>query len=323
MDQLPFTPEVQSYLDDYLSRRHHHGSVATFDLDGTCEHRDTGEAVLYTMARTGQFHWEAILDSPEIWRPFDEYQAVLNPRQAIVDAMTDPSCQPRCAKAIIAAYWELLTHAGKSAAYSWAAYLFAGKTVDEVRSISRATITAETERTLGVTAIEGYRGDPHPLSIPVGLRPYEPMRNLVRRLHAARIECWIVSATNRWTVEVYADMFLGIPAGRILGITPRIRGGHIQGESDPAVPITVGAGKAAAIDRFIGRRPIFAAGDSIGDWEMLEAASDLCLVIDHGDAEMRRRIAARKQAEERTWIIQPRFIDPPALPLRVSEEPDL
>jgi phosphoserine phosphatase len=137
------------------------------------------------------------------------------------------------------------------------------------------------------------------------------MCDLVHRLNAAGIACWIISATNRWTVEVYAEMFLAIPAERVLGITPRIRGGRIQGEADPAFPVTVGAGKVAAIDSGIGRRPIFAAGDSTGDWEMLETATDLCLVIDHGDVEMGRRIVARRQAGERRWVMQPRFIDPP------------
>lgn len=314
MEQAAFIPEVRARLDEFIGCPHPTGAVATLDLDGTCEHRDTGEALLHAMAQTGQLDWEAILDSPEIWRPFDEYRAVTNPRQAIVNAMTDPTQRQRGAKAVITAYRDLIAQAGKSAAYSWAAFLLAGKTVDEVRSLSRSVITAEIEQPLGTHAIEGYPGDPDPLFVAAGLRPYQPMRDFVRRLNAAGIACWIISATNRWTVEVYADMFLAIPAERVLGITPRIRGGRIQGEADPAFPVTVGVGKVAAIDRFICRRPIFAAGDSTGDWEMLETATDLCLVIDHGDVEMGRRIAARRQAGERRWVVQPRFIDPPQPP---------
>jgi phosphoserine phosphatase len=311
MEQLSFTPKVQAHLDEFFSRPHPAGTVATFDLDGTCVHHDTGEALLHSMAESGDLDLQAILDSPEIWRLLDEYRAVSDPRPAIMAAIKDPTLKPACAKAIIAAYWQLLAQAGMSVASSCAAFLLAGKTIDEVRSLSRKVIMSEIERPLATQAIKGYSGDPSPLFVPAGLRSYQPMRDLVRHLKETGIECWIVSGTNRWTVEVYSEMFLGIPDNRILGITPRVRGNCIQGETDPDYPITVGAGKVAAIDRFIGRKPIFAAGDSTGDWEMLMAASEFCLVIDKGDTEMRRRISARGHSGERKWAIQPRFIDPP------------
>ena len=51
-----------------------------------------------------------------------------------------------------------------------------------------------------------------------------------------------------------------------------------------------GPPKAVNIQAHIGRRPIFAAGNSAGDTEMLEYAHtgerpSLCLVVDHDDAE--------------------------------------
>jgi phosphoserine phosphatase len=306
-----FLPEVAATLEEFLSAKHPPGSVATFDLDGTCVHHDTGEALFYAMAKRGLFELEALRDAPEVWAPFARHPGVPNPRSALLDRLRDPSKQSALAYAFIQAYHQLLTQAGRPTAYLWAGQVLCGKTPDQVRALSMEVIVEELGRPVGSEAIVDPLGRGAPIQIASGLRSYEPVVELLRRIRAAGIAIWMVSATNRWTVEVYAGRFLEVPPERILGIAPQAKGGRITAAQDPGVPITGGPGKVEAIDRFIGRRPIFSAGDSMGDWEMLCATEGPRLVIDRGSQELLDKLATRRKAGETGWLLQPRFIDPP------------
>jgi hypothetical protein len=79
-----------------------------------------------------------------------------------------------------------------------------------------------------------------------------------------------------------------------------------------------GPGKPVGINRFIGRRPIMAFGNSDGDLQMLQwtAAGDgprFCLIVHHTDAEREyaydraskvgRLDKAWDEAKARAWII--------------------
>jgi phosphoserine phosphatase len=303
-----FTPEVQRRLEAFLKRASPPGSVATFDLDGTCEHHDTGEAVFYTMVREGLFDLEALRDSPEVWAPFAHHPQVPDPRRALLRRIESPSAQPEFERAMVHAYWQLLEKAGRPTAYLWAGQVLCGLTPERVREISATTIERETARPLGAERLEVAPGVV--LEIAAGLRTYAPMVELLDRLRAAGVEIWFISATNRWTVEVYAGRFLNVPPEHIVAITPLVVDGRITARTDPNVPITGGPGKVEAIERFIRRRPVLAAGDSVSDWEMLCQASALRLVIDKGNRELRERVAGRRAAGEEQWVVQPRFIDP-------------
>jgi len=306
-----FRPEVRAALEALLSGPLPAGAVATLDLDNTCVHHDTGEAVFHALCREGRLDLPAVLAAPSLWQPFSRAPGLPDPRPLLVACLGDPALLPACAKALVRAYWALLARLGKETAYAWCACLMAGLEVDRVRAESRRVLGAELGRPLGQDLLEEQPGDPEPVRVAAGLRPYAPMQALVRALGAAGVEPWIVSASNRWTVEVFAEEHLGIPPGRVIGVTPRVVAGRLTAEPDPAVPVTVGPGKVEAMRRFIGRPAVLAAGDSASDWEMLCASTGLALVIDHGDEGMRHRVAERPAGSSPRFLLQPRFIDPP------------
>jgi phosphoserine phosphatase len=306
-----FLPEVRRALEGFLAEPRGQGEVATLDLDNTCVHHDTGEAIFHALCRQGRLRLEELFGAESLWAPFDREPALPDPRPALEASLRDPARRPAAAKALVRAYWQLLERLGKEAAYPWCVQLMAGFTPAEVGTVSRRILDEELARPLGREPLADGPQDPEPLSLATGLRPYAPMQALVRALEVAGVSVWIVSASNPWTVSAFAGPHLGIPPERVIGMTPRVRAGRLVAEHDPGVPVTVGPGKVAAIDRLIGRRPCLAAGDSGSDWEMLCASTGLALVIDHGDPDMRRRVADRQAAGPPRFLLQPSFLATP------------
>jgi phosphoglycolate phosphatase-like HAD superfamily hydrolase len=110
---------------------------------------------------------------------------------------------------------------------------------------------------------------------------YQPMVELLAYLQAKGFKTFIVSGAGQEFIRVFADKTYGIPPEQVVGSTCAT---EFQVWDTSPVLMTLpkvdcvedGAGKPVAIDKFIGRRPIFAFGNSDGDKEMLEwtAAGD-------------------------------------------------
>jgi phosphoserine phosphatase len=124
---------------------------------------------------------------------------------------------------------------------------------------------------------------------------YQPMLELLSYLRANGFKTFIVSGggiefMRPWTEKVY-----GIPPEQVIGSS-----GGLKYEVRDGKPVLLKlpeishnddkAGKPVGIQRHIGRRPIFAAGNSDGDFEMLEWTTAgpglrFGLIIHHTDAE--------------------------------------
>ncbi|KUJ86155.1 HAD family hydrolase [Ruegeria marisrubri] len=124
---------------------------------------------------------------------------------------------------------------------------------------------------------------------------YQPMVELLRYLRDEGFKTYIVSGGGIHFMRVFAEQAYGIPPEQILGTYGNSTYDVIDG-----VPTIVKApgiafvddkeGKAINIDRIIGKRPIFAAGNSDGDFAMLEWTTSgqgprFGLIVHHTDAE--------------------------------------
>ncbi len=102
-------------------------------------------------------------------------------------------------------------------------------------------------------------------------------KDLIAFLHEERFLVYVVTASVKWAVEPGAQR-LGIPASRVLGITTKVRDGVISDIQDG--PITYRAGKAEALLKATnGVRPIFCAGNTLGDLHLLESATHVAAAI--------------------------------------------
>jgi hypothetical protein len=104
---------------------------------------------------------------------------------------------------------------------------------------------------------------------------YQPMLELLRYLRDEDFETYIVSGGGIHFMRAFAERVYGIPPQNVVGSAGATRYEVIDGVptimKDPGLLfIDDKGGKPVGIDSHIGRRPIFVAGNSDGDFEMLE-----------------------------------------------------
>lgn len=124
---------------------------------------------------------------------------------------------------------------------------------------------------------------------------YQPMLELLTYLRANGFKTYIVSGGFKDFIRPWAEKIYGIPPEQVIGTTFRskfeIRNNQpiIIGMTEIAL-VTDIDGKPVGIQAYIGRRPIFACGNSDGDLPMMQwttAGSDphFCLYVHHTDAK--------------------------------------
>ena len=137
---------------------------------------------------------------------------------------------------------------------------------------------------------------PHPRhDRPIGSLLYQPMLELLSYLRDNGFRTYIVSGGGVDFMRAFTEDAYGIPGHQVVGSVSNHSYGMVDGE--PVVMKESGIafvddreGKPVGIMRRVGKRPIFAGGNSDGDFQMLEwtTAGDgprFGLLIHHTDAE--------------------------------------
>lgn len=254
--------------------------IAVFDNDGTLWTEVPTVQMTFVVDRVKAL----VADHPE-WRTTQPFQAVLEDDQ----------------KALVAAGLEGLA--------ALAAATHTGMTSEEFDGIVRAWFAATR----------------HPrFDRPYTEVVYQPMVELLAYLRANSFKTFIVSGGGIEFMRAVAEKIYGIPPEQVIGSSGRTRYDLCNG-----VPMLVrlpeldfyndGDGKPRAIQKFIGRRPIAAFGNSDGDQQMLQwtaagTGRRLMLLVDHTDAE--REYAYRidptglghletalAEAQQRGWLV--------------------
>ena len=148
----------------------------------------------------------------------------------------------------------------------------------------------------------------HPvLGLPARRTVYQPMLELIDALREHGFSVFVVSGGGTEFVRAVSHDLYGVPPEGVVGtlvqheMVRRADGGPelrrtnlLDGDANE------GAAKVTRIQSHLGRRPVFAAGNSGGDREMLEWATagegpSMALVIDHDDDH--REFAYQGRAE--------------------------
>jgi phosphoserine phosphatase len=159
-------------------------------------------------------------------------------------------------------------------------------------------------------------------------RPYNeitflPMRELLAYLRANGFKTYIVSGGGIEFMRPMTQKMYGIPPEQVVGssiVTKYALDGDTPVlEREPKIDfIDDGAGKPVGINKFIGRRPIFTAGNSDGDYEMIRWATSgpgprFGLIVHHTDADREyaydreshfgKLDKALTEADSRKWLV--------------------
>lgn len=131
---------------------------------------------------------------------------------------------------------------------------------------------------------------------PYGELTYQPMKELLAYLRGKDFKTFIVSGGGIEFMRPWAEKAYGIPPEQVIGSSgiAKFRTGK-DGKPELIKEAKVefindGAGKPVGINRFIGRRPVFAFGNSDGDQQMLQwtaagTGARFMGIVHHTDAD--------------------------------------
>lgn len=270
--------------------------LVVVDLDETLLINDLGEALLRYMVTRRQIHadrgfWNLIPDRLGREGVRSAYSAIAGRGDPEVK---DTAAYRRYRAGLIGAYEALRSQDGSEAAYTFAARLLRGLHERTVGELVEAVLDHEFDR--AVTNEEIPAGPPFAgLVVPVGLRVYREMLNLIELLETYGFETWIISAAAEPAVKAVARR-LGLAEERALGTVLATQSGAMTDRIEDTVP--VGEARLELFLDTVGRSPVLAIGDSMVDFELLENCEGISIVIDQGDELL------AQHAEENGWLVQ-------------------
>ncbi|MDX9881310.1 MAG: HAD family hydrolase [Prolixibacteraceae bacterium] len=212
---------------------------------------------------------------------------------------------------------------GDDYAYPWVLYLFTGHTTEEVKAMACEAISHELGNRLGKQTVES------PASLKTGagvvkvayrtgLRVIPEMQDLISTFRSHHIDVFIVSASYKPVVEMFAGMDAygyNVPSENVIAMELETTDkGKILPEYKAGWVKTFGQGKVEAICNVIKERlgkeydPVFSAGDSDGDYEMSTGfpGMKLSLIWDRGKSGKIGTLC--KQAMDEMDQATPRYI---------------
>jgi len=205
-----------------------------------------------------------------------EFQVQLMRSQA-ASGKVDPDTMPY--RAWLADDKDALRKFGWGEAYQALIRSFAGMPVTAFRDSARAFLARARHERFGVPYTDLY---------------YPAMLELMRLLEAHDFQVWVVTGAEQDFVRAYLEAVTGIPPERVIGSwTPPVfsdEGGKVSMVRGDVQVYNGHGHKPANIELRIGRRPIFAAGNSNNDepmcrWSVSGPGRSLALWIHHDDAE--------------------------------------
>lgn len=269
-------------------------TVAVFDMDNTLIFGDISFAFLEFQVLHGRYGFDPTQQndvlSPAAVEAFGRLAA------ATLDSERERARQDALFH-VFHRYIELWESDQQVAACAYLARLLQGLSWDEARLLGRDALEWAMRQPRCIRRNAPASGGGTPFHEEIGIRLRPAMARMVGWLQDAGWDVWVVSASPRPVVEAVAERY-GISANRVLAVTPSVKEGRLTHRVLEPVPI--GAGKVAAIQRAIGRRPALAFGDARYDFDMLMHAMSGVLV-DRGDPVLARELA------ERGVLIQPLF----------------
>jgi phosphoglycolate phosphatase-like HAD superfamily hydrolase len=165
--------------------------------------------------------------------------------------------------------------------------------LDKLLMTTHAGMTAEDFTAIVADWLKTAR---HPrFNRPYNELTFQPMVELLGYLSQSGFRTYIVSGGGVEFMRVWAEDAYGIPPERVIGSSIKLKY-ELIGDK-PALRrlaeidfIDDGPGKPVGIGKVIGKRPIFAAGNSDGDlqmlqWTTLASGPRFGLIVHHTDAE--------------------------------------
>lgn len=151
-------------------------------------------------------------------------------------------------------HYESMKAENPQKAYLWLAQICQGQTLEQVHQWAKEGITAASP-------------------IPVFLE----QKKLIDLFLSKGVQIYIITASVKWAVEPGAEI-LGLTKDNVLGVETKVENGKITAEQKGL--ITYRQGKVdVLLERTGGKKPFFASGNTMGDFQLLQSATHLSLAV--------------------------------------------
>lgn len=170
-------------------------------------------------------------------------------------------------------------------AYLWLAQICRGQQMDQVHEWA-------------VEAVKGH------FPLPV----FMEQKKLIDLFLSKGVQIFIITASVKWAVEPGAEM-LGLKKEDVIGVETFVENGIITDKQKGL--ITYRQGKVdALLEKTGGKKPFFASGNTMGDFQLLQSATHLGLAVSaasRDDKLFRTEKELQENAEKFSWLAH-RFI---------------
>lgn len=312
--------------------------LALFDWDNTILKNDIGDAITFHLISN-----DRVLQPPNgDWKQTSGYLTDAAAAALTAACGTEvPAGEPlptrtntACADEILSIYIDGKTRGGEAAfaghdhrrlepSYAWTAQLMAGHTHAEIEQMAREVAAAQLAAPVGATQVVGTR------TVNAWLRIYGQVADLIKAARSRGYDVWVITASPDDVVRAVAPR-VGIEPGRVIGIrsitdadgklTYAFEGcgpvpdrqqsmiTYIEGKRCWINKVIFGDRTAAAIERRLDPRQVFAAGDSDTDIDFMRD-STYKLAINRNRGEL---MCYAYRNEGKSWLVNPMFIEPRA-----------
>ena len=267
------------------------GDIAVFDWDNTCIFGDSGEAVFRHQVLHLEFKF-----GPERLREIipDQVQGI---DYVHINGQTLPL--PKVKGQIVSAYEKIFSRditeirdsaalrdfsasllalnrgleetpgIGCEFAYPWTINFLQGFSPAEVCQLAAEVIDSELQSDIENRTMSDSR-EQLLYHWTAGIRPFPEMVDLARILKKAGCRVIVSTASNPLIIETMMQR-TGFAAELVIGMASGLKNGILQGTLAPWLASNFGPGKAENMRQLLDLEPVFAAGDSSGDYEIMTA----------------------------------------------------
>lgn len=326
-------PENRAALEKLLAQKFDEPPIAIFDWDHTCIQGDTANLVFHELCRDLAFHFE----HPDFENWVEEIPIPSRILECVEMFWARDTRETRAALRfeLERTRWALHESEDDNQAWAWDAGAFVGWTPQQAREYSRRVIARELAQPLraeflthpaymraekiGAGAVKQDLSALHYLeraqqmrameldedmTLPLarGLRMRNEMRELMYEMRCGGWRVHVITASPQWEIEAFVERYF-VPTQDVIGMRRAIVNGRITAAIES--PCSWGDGKLDAYNLFVTRErpPNFCAGDNIGDWTLLEWATDCALLVEP-TSESLRNFAQWQQSLGENWLIQ-------------------
>ncbi|XGC81025.1 HAD family hydrolase [Bdellovibrio bacteriovorus] len=170
-------------------------------------------------------------------------------------------------------------------AYLWLAQICKGQSLEQVHK----------------WAVEGVK-EQHPLPI------FLQQKKLIDLFLSKGVKVYVVTASVKWAVEPGAEI-LGLTKDCVLGVETHVDNGFVSDRQKGI--ITYRQGKVDALLAATGgKKPFFASGNTMGDYQLLQNATHLSLAVSaaaRDDKLFKTEFELQQNAEKFGWLAH-RFV---------------